>query len=61
MRKIIKAVKRPKKFIKRGKKTMVVYDVCLVERASHRNKVFEKLGTFSIRAGLFTINAARLV
>lgn len=60
MRRIIKAVKRPKKFIKLNKH-LVIYDVCLVERSSHRNKVFEKLGSFSSRAGVFTLNAARLV
>lgn len=61
MRRIIKAVRRPKKFIRRDKNNAVVYDVCLVERSSHRNKVFEKLGTFSIRAGVLTLNSARLV
>jgi hypothetical protein len=60
MRRIIKAVKRPKKYAA-GTAGLIVYDLCLVERSSHRNKVYEKLGTFSLRSRVFSLNAPRLV
>lgn len=60
MRKIIKAVKRPKKYLG-AQRGLIIYDLCIVGRSSHRNKVFEKLGYFSLRAGIFSLNPARLV
>jgi len=61
MRKIIKAVKRPSQFRSNGERGFIIYDICLVARSSHRNKVFEKLGTFTLRAGIFSLNSFRLV
>ena len=57
--KIIKLFRRaPKKNNPRPK--IPTYDICITKKSSHGKKVYEKLGTYSPKGELLTLNIFRL-
>lgn len=56
---IIKLIKINKK-IKTSKKILNNYVICVVKKSSHKNKVYEKLGSITKTGKLFKINIFRL-
>jgi len=59
MDKIIKLLRRaPRKNCPKHK--IPIYEICIVPRGSHSKDVIEKLGTYSLRSSVFSINIFRL-
>jgi hypothetical protein len=58
--KIVKLLRRAaKKDMERER--VAIYDICVTDKSSHGKRVYEKLGSFNIRSGNFSINLFRLV
>lgn len=58
MRNIIKFIRR--KNLKKNKPLSIIYDICVVRKSSHKRRVLEKLGTYSISGKSLTLNIFRL-